>query len=321
MRRIALGALAAVLVASVAPATAAPKVPQVSRSLLVAGIAGTSIDVAVPKGAALLGPPSAAGAVPGFAVSGADPAQWWAVALISRSTKVAGKPVNAVQVHTPAPDHCPSKTAPSVRPVPECVKLVEHTSFHGVPQTTSGGVVRYALPVGTYQVALAGPPGKLVMVVLHFSSVRTPFSVLLTNKAFASGFERVRGSDLAAAQATGTFTRKLTGNGLAVLGVWHTVAEPEPGPFAYAQCVAAPSLPAEPCAAVATTGQAPPAGAPKPAFGAVGGPVTQTPSGQVTAQTPVLAAGTYTHTVRVARAGRGPAAGAFVLWLQTDALK
>ncbi|HVF06587.1 MAG TPA: hypothetical protein VNA20_17250 [Frankiaceae bacterium] len=321
MRRIVLGALAAALVATVAPATAAPTVPQVSRTLLVAGVAGTSVDVIVPKGAVLVGPRSVAGLVPGFAISGGDSDHWWAVALISRSKKVAGKPVNAIQVHTPAPDHCPSQTAPSVRPVGECAKLVEHTSFHGVPQTTSGGFVRYALPAGTYQVALAGPPGKLVVAALHFTAVKTPFSVLLTKKAFAAGFDRVRGSDIAAAQASGTFTRKLTGNGLAVLGVWHTVAEPEPGPFAYAQCVAAASLPAEPCAAVAATGQQPPAAVPKPVYGVVGGPVTQVPTGQVTGQTALLRAGTYTHTVRVARAGRGPAAGAFVFWLQTDALK
>ena len=323
MRRIVLGVVAVALATAGTPATAAkPKAPQVTRTVLLFGFGGSAADIVVPKGAVLEAPTGGAGVAPGFAflVNGVA-TDWAGLALISRSKRSDGKPVNLAQVHLPQPDHCSSRTAPTPRPVPPCAKFVEHVSAHGVTATSSGGVTRYALPAGTYQVVLGGPPNRSVFAALSFTGVRNTLTGVFARKSVATALDRSRAEHLVAAQATGAFTRKLTGTGMGVLGVWHTVAENEPGPFSYAQCVATTSLPAEPCAAAAMTGQAPPAGAPKPAYGVAAGAVSTTVSGQVTAQTPLLPAGTYTNSVRVSRAGRGPAAGAFVWWIQSDALK
>lgn len=325
MRRVVASGCLLALALAATPAGAAPKRPvTAARSLIVVGSANTSLDVVVPKGVTLAGraPGIASPGFANFSTTGA----WGAVAIVSRGTKVAGKPLNVVQVHTSAPDHCPAATAPTPEPTPPCVPLVEHVSSHGTTPSVDGLAVRYPLPAGTYQVALAGPPGALVVAQLTFTGVGGEAGAFTTRRIIGSALQRARHEGFAVAQATGSFTHRLTTTGLAVLGAWHTAAGREPGPSSWAHCVTPGTAgPADPdgCLPFTMTGQGRPAElGPRPVYAA-----TSTPEqllqdyAALAVQTPLLRPGTYADSYRVSRVGRGPAVGAFVLWLQTDALR
>ena len=324
MRR-AVASACLLALAAAAPADAKPKRPvTAARSLVIAGPANTALDIVVPRGVTLAG--RAPGlASPGFADLGAT-GKWGSVALISRGTRVAGKPVNVVQVHTSAPDHCPATFAPTTAPVPPCRPLVEHVSSHGMTPSVDGLAVRYPLPAGTYQVALAGPPGSILVAHLTFTGVGGESVAYTSRRITGSWLERVRHEGFAAAQVTGSFTHRLSTTGLAVLGAWHTTAGEEPGPSSYAHCVTqgtAGPLDPDGCLPFSATGQARPAQlGPKPVFAAMSAPEEAAQDyAALAVQTPLLKPGTYVDSYRVTRVGRGPAVGAFAFWLQTDALK
>ena len=325
MRRAVAGACLLALTLAAAPADAQPKRPvRAARSLVIVGDANTSLDIVVPSGVTLAG--RAPGlASPGFADLGASGA-WGSVALISRGTKVAGKPINVVQVHTSAPDHCPPASAPTTEPAPRCRPLVEHVSSHGTAPSVDGLAVRYPLPAGTYQVALAGPPGTRLVAELTFTGVGGEVRARTSRRITGSWLERSRHEGSVAAQVTGSFTRRLTTTGLAVLGAWHTTAGEEQGPSSYAHCVTpgtAGPLDPDGCLPFSATRQGRPAQlGPTPAFAAMSAPEeTGQDYAALAVQTPLLKPGTYVDSYRVTRVGRGPAVGAFAFWLQTDALR
>lgn len=324
MRRMLLPVMLAVVAATV-PAAAKPKPPAVAGITVVYGVGSVTVDVTVPKGVSLLAPAPVGEAAFGFAQMFGD-SPWSAVALISRTARHAGRPVNAVHVHTPSPDHCPSPVAPTASPVPACDAYVEHSLVNGPAPVVAGPTYRYALPAGTYQVVVSGQPGKFVGAVLAFAGVYRGRVLQATRRVTAS-FQRVREENVALANVTGSFSRTLTANGIGVLGLWHTSAgEPdEPGELTYAECVtpgAAAPLNPDDCTAVAAAGVAPKGVAKQPVFFASSaGGFTLTNSGHALWETPVLKKGTYTNSFRITRGGRGPAAGAFVWWLQADSLK
>ncbi|HWL35722.1 MAG TPA: hypothetical protein VNQ77_05970 [Frankiaceae bacterium] len=328
MRRTVLVALALTM-AAVPVAEAKPKPKAVAGFTMVYGWANSAVDVTVPKGAKLFVPTPEPGRTAGFAelvnYSAGQKDTWMVVALISRSTRVAGRPVAAVQVHAPRPDHCPSDDAPTVEPPPPCRTFVEHVSVHGVSATEVAGGVQYALPAGTYQLIVSGPSRQLLAAYFQVDGLGGQRG-FVTNKGVGAAFDRNRSEDLVLAHSEGYFGRKLSASGMAVIGVWHAAAADEPGEMTYAQCVTAgdPAL-ANPddCTPVAASGQAPPAGvdAKKPVFAAFDGGVTLDPAGTETFQTPILKKGTYFNTFRVTRGGRGPAAGTFAWWVIADSLK
>lgn len=328
MRRLTLNALGLLLVAGIAPGAGAAKAPPtVAQITFFVAVGTATVDVTIPRGVSLIAPVPTATRVPGIAgIHSSDQRAWGAVALISRSARSGGAPVNAVHVHPPHPDHCPSETAPTATPVPPCREYVEHAYVHGVTPISWGDMIRYPLPAGRYQVVVSAPPGVVTFVELAFAGAPGGGRGIVVTRRATASFQRTRHAHLATAHATGTFAGRLTANGIGVLGVWHTSAGDEPGEHTYAQCVtpgAAGPLDPDGCGAVATSGQAPPDQlGRKPLFWAASaGAVTFANSGQGTFQTPVLKPGTYVNSYRVTRGGRGPAAGAFVWWLQADALK
>ena len=324
MRRTLLPVVLAVVAATV-PAAAKPKPPAVAAHTVVSGVGSVSVDVTVPKGVSLLAPAPGGERAYGFAQLFGD-SSWAAVALVSRTARYGGRPVNAVHVHTARPDHCPSSAAPTTGPVPPCHNVVEHSLVNGPAPVLAGKLYRYALPPGTYQVVVSGQPGRFVGAVLSFAGVYGGKVVSATRRVTAS-FQRVREENVALAHVTGSFSRRLTANGIGVLGLWHTAAgDPnEPGEFTYAECVtpgAAAPLNPDDCTAVAAANVYPADVAKKPVFFASSaGGFTLTNSGHALWETPVLEKGTYTNSFRITRGGRGPAAGAFVWWLQADSLK
>jgi hypothetical protein len=328
MRRNA-AALAVLLALPAAPVAAhpghhhpAPR-PVLAASNFVIAYGSASVDFTLPKAAELVETAPTASATPGWAVltSGG----WAAVALISRTHRVGDRPLNAVQVHTPLPDHCPPPVAPTAQPVPQCGARVEH-AFVSTPNAARkvGGTNRYAFPAGTYQLVVSAPARTMVAVTFRFAGLRGQLGIFAT-KPVTAGFTRDRVDSLALAHANGAWTRRLTARGFGVLGIWYTTAGDEPGEFTYAECLTAGAAgPANPddCTPAALTG--PPGAVPKdvsrkPVFyaGSHGG-FSLTNSGTGTFQTPPLAAGTYTNTYRVTRGGRGPAVGAFAWWVQAD---
>jgi hypothetical protein len=323
MRRLVLSVL---LLLSMAPAAVAKPAPPTVAGLTAVLTQGSgAVDVTVPKGARLAVPVPSGGRTYGFA-SFFETGSWSAVALISRTHKVAGTPVNVMQVHTGAPDHCPSAAAPTPTPPPKCgTPVVEHLTAHGVTPTTDGKYNYYALPTGPYQLVISGPPREWVGAQMFFVGLRGQRFVF-ADKPVATAFGRMRDEDLAFASVAGWFSPKLTANGIGVLGLWHTTATGEPGEFSYTECLTPGSAgPVDPdtCVPLGMTGAAPPDGlGAKPLFwaGSAGG-VTLDGSGNGTWQTPVLKKGTYTNSYRVTRGGRGPAAGVFVWWLQADSLR
>lgn len=328
MRRTLVAALV-LLGAAVPVAEAKPRLPVVGAYNTLIGWGSSALDVTVPKGAKLLVPLPEGGFSPGFAqpyqVYSNKPDTWGVVALISRTHKSGGRPVNAVHVHTPRPDHCPAEDAPTVEPPPACRAQVEHTYVHGVTPTQSNGMYQYALPPGTYQLIISGPQGSLMGASLFFSGAKG-YRYLITKKGIGAAFDRARSEHLLAAHTEGSFGRKLSASGIAVLGLWHTTAEEEPGEFTYSECMTAGDpapLNPDDCVPVGMSGQAPdPTVAKKPVFwaGSTGG-VTLEGSGTGTFQTPILKKGTYFNTYRVTRGGRGPAAGVFAWWVIADSLK
>jgi hypothetical protein len=338
-RRLALAALVAAL-ASLGPVAAAPAgakaaLKTVPKHLPVVGsftllfAAGTgSADVTVPPGVSLVVPVPTATSAPGFALLG-DGSTWAAVALVSLGSRYGGRPVHAVQVHTPTPDHCAATSLPPpVAGPPRCPGLpfAEHTYFVMPSVRRVGNSYLYALPPGTYRIVVSGPPGHFMMASLSFAGAGRPVAVAATRTATAA-FASGRVEDPALARMSGTYLRKMTAPGIGVVGLWHTSAGDEAGEFSYAECVTAgAAAPANPddCTPLALTGV--PAGVPdtvakKPVFFAASyGGITATNSGLGTFETP-LAAGTYTNSFRVTRGGRGPAVGTFAWWLQDDALR
>lgn len=313
------------VVAAALPAAAKPKPPNVAGLTVVYGTGSASVDLTVPKGVSLLAPAPVGETVFGFAQLFGD-SPWMAVALVSRSARSGGKPVNAVHVHTPEPDHCPSRTAPTTSPVPACEAYVEHSLVHGPAPVVAGPMHRYALPAGTYQVVVSGQPGKFVGAVLSFAGAYGG-RVFQARRQVSAAFQRVREENVALAHVTGSFKGGLSANGIGVLGLWHTSAgdAAEPGELTYAECVtagAAAPLNPDDCTAVGATGVAAEGVAKKPLFFASSaGGFTLTGSGNALWETPVLKKGTYTNSFRVTRGGRGPAAGVFVWWLQADSLR
>jgi hypothetical protein len=328
MRRTVVAAVALSL-AAMPVADATPKPSPVAGETHVYGWANSAVDVTVPKGATLFVPSPEPGRTVGFAmqddISAGQKDTWKVVALVSRTTRIGGRPVTAVQVHAPRPDHCPAEDAPTVNPPPPCSAYADHVSVYGVTASPVAGGVRYALPAGTYQLIVSGPPKHLLVTAILFDGLRGGRG-FVTTKGVATAFDRGRAEDLVLAHREGYFGRRLTASGMAVLGVWHAAAADEPGELTYAQCVTAgePGL-ANPddCAPVTASGQAPPAGGDvkKPVFSAFDGGVTLDPAGTETFQTPILKKGTYFNTFRVTRGGRGPAAGTFAWWVIADSLK
>lgn len=327
MRRTIVAAVAMSL-AAVPVADAKPKPPSLVGANLVYGWANSALDVTVPKGAKLFVPAAEPGNALGFAfqdnLSAGQKDTWMVVALISRTTRVAGRPVTAVQVHAPRPDHCPADDAPTIDPPPPCKAYADQVSVHGITASPVAGGVQYALPAGTYQLIVSGPSRQILSAFIALDGLRSGRS-FVTNKGVGTAFDRGRSEDLVLAHREGTFGRKLGASGMAVLGVWHATVADEPGELTYAQCVTAgdPAL-ANPddCTPVAASGQAPPAGTDvkKPVFAAFDGGVTLDSAGTATFTTPILKKGTYFNTFRVTRGGRGPAAGTFAWWVIADSL-
>lgn len=325
MRARGVTVVAALVAALVAPAHAA-RPPEVAGVTYLFGVGSVSIDVTVPKGVSLVATPPAGRVVRGFAKILTDDASWGAVGIFARGgPSFGGKRFNAVQVHLGEPDHCPPPTAPTVPPPAECDEVVEHTLVNAPAPTVAGGTLRYALAPGTYQIVVSGPPGEFVHAELRFAGARGVRGLAPTRRA-TTHFARTRAEDLAFVHARDSWSHRFTGNGLGVLGLWHTAAGDEPGQFTYTECVtpgAAGPLNPDDCLPLGATGQTPPdAVGRKPAFfaGSVGG-FTLESWGAGTFQTPVLPAGTYVNTFRLTRGGRGPAVGAFVWWVQADALR
>src|SRR5258706_15387828 len=99
------------------PATAKASPPAVRRATLVYGVGTAAVDVTVPRGGVELVERlrDANDHVAGFATMFSSNT-WSAVAIVARSNRVDGHLIQHYQVHLPAPDHCPSATAPSVSP-------------------------------------------------------------------------------------------------------------------------------------------------------------------------------------------------------------
>lgn len=324
MRRTWGGAALAVLavLAASLPATAKEKPQRIGGQTLLVGYGSAAADVTIPKGVSLYVRAPAGDTSYGFATV-LNPGTWSAYALVSRTARHAGRPVSAVQVHMPYPDHCASSDVP-VGTAPPCEARVEQSFVNAPEPTVAGPWLRYALPAGTYQFVVSGPRNAFVGAVLQFGGV-VGVRAVVARRPVAASFERTREENIALAHVTGSFDHKLTANGIGVLGVWHTATGEEPGEFTYAECVtpgvAGPFNPDD-CLALGASGASPPAGGHKPVFFAAStGGFTLTPSGNGTWMTPVLKKGTYTNTFRVTRGGRGPAAGAFAWWLQADSLK
>jgi hypothetical protein len=323
-RRTAICAALLALLGWAPVASAAPKPPTVGEFTLVYGIGTASVDVTVPKGGVdLVEHKPANGVAPGFAIL--FPGNGWAaVAIIARTTRYAGAPLNHVQVHLPAPDHCPSTVAPTPAPVPACTPYVEHVLHHAPDPRTNSTTNSWHLPAGVYQIVVSAAPGQFVDAVLTFGKARGALAVRARGRAAAT-LQRARIENVVAAHLNGAFAHRLGARGVAVTGLWHTTAGDEPGEFTYAECVVAgPADPANPddCFARLAAGPgAVPAGKdPVWAQQSVGG-VTLDPSGTGTFETPVLKAGTYTNSYRVSRGGRGPAVGAWVWWVEADSLR
>jgi hypothetical protein len=312
---------------SVAGATAPkPQMVLAANTVVIAPNGTAAVDVLVPKGGVeLVETKPVLGVVPGFALLvGSD--TWSSVAIIARGgTRVNGLPLHHVQVHLPAPDHCPATSAPTPSPPPPCRAYVEQT-LHASPTTARsvGSQNRWYLPAGQYQIVLSGPAHAFLAAVLTFAGARGTNYAIALGHATAT-LQRARIDNLVLAHLNGTFKHKVAKHGIGVLGLWHTTAGDEPGEFSYAECVVAgeaeqtnpddcfPRLAAGP-------GKVPGGKDPVWAAQSIGG-ATLDNSGQGTFETPLLKPGTYTNSYRVTRGGRGPAAGAFVLWLETDSLR
>ncbi len=324
MRRAGRGALVLAVLASfsgTAVATASP--PALAGQTLVVAFGTASVDVAVPRGGAeLVERLPANGSVPGFAAM-FSATSWSAVALISRTARHGDRPLHHVQVHAPAPDHCPSTVAPTVQPVPTCTPYVEHTYHHSPAARVVGETNRWRLAPGTYQLVVSAPPGRVVTAALTFAGLRGS-RVLFASKRVAATFERDRVENVALAHLTGSYEHRIASRGLGVLGVWHTTAGDEPGEYAYAECVVpgdADQANPDDCP-VRDTAPAPVPGGKDPVFAAQSmGAHTVDNSGNDTFETRVLAKGTYTNTYRVTRGGRGPGVGTWVWWLEADSVK
>jgi hypothetical protein len=305
-------------------ASAAPKPPVVGSTTLVYGTGTASVDVTVPQGGVdLVERKPAKGVAPGFAIM--VPGNGWAaVAVIARSTRYAGAPLNHVQVHLPAPDHCPSRVAPTIAPVPACTPYVEHVLHHAPDPRTNSTTNSWHLPAGVYQIVISAAPGQFVEAVLTFAKAPGARAVRARGRAAAT-LQRARIENVVAAHLDGEFGHRLGARGVAVTGLWHTTAGDEPGEFTYAECVvagAAETANPDDCFArlAAGPGRVPAGKEPVWAQQSIGA-VTLDPSGTGTFETPVLKAGTYTNSYRVSRGGRGPAVGTWVWWLEADSLR
>lgn len=314
MRRT-IAALTLALLAAGLPLADAAAPPTVKQVTIVAGIGTVTADVTVPKGVSLLGFPTPGGTIQAGVLLGSG--DWSAFALLGRG----GKPVRAFQVLTNLPDHCPSRKPSPGTSVGSCREDVAHAVVSGATPTPAGISVRYALPAGTYQIVVSGPPNEIVIAGLFFDGAARGSRVLYPKKTAKAAFQRVRGEDPLRAEVAGSFKQTVARNAVAVVGSWSNTADTENGAYYSAECVVpGTGLPvdAETCAAR----QAVEPAATRPAFANVeGGPPSAAKLGYTTHVTPVLKPGAYVNAYRVGRAGTAPGVGAFVWWLQADALK
>lgn len=314
MRRT-IAALTLALLAAGLPVADAAKPPTIAGLTYVVGYGSASIDVTAPKGAVLRASAPPGGVAPQFATF-LYGGEWGAVALLGRGPK----PVRVMQVRTAKPDHCPSQLATPATPIGRCRTDLEHAVVTGATLSGSGANAGYPIPAGTYQLVVSGPPNEFTVAMLSFAGLKGAKGFGAARRV-NTAFQRVRTEHMVHAKITGAFSQKVTGNAVAVMGTWHATSDGENGAYQFAQCVAPGAAgPLDPDACAAR--QAVDAAATRPVFAAAeAGPSSDAKIGQTTHVTPVLKPGTYANAYRVNRLGDGPAAGAFVWWLQADALK